>query len=162
MITHEELLRCLSYDADTGVFKWKACNKPNWNARYAGTIAGTVSDNGYLIISLRGFRYRAHRLAWYYVNGSMPCGDIDHLNRDRLDNRICNLRDVGRSVNLKNSSLRGRNKTGVCGVFKRKDCNSYLAYAIGDDGVKVSKTFCDFFEAVCFRKSIESKMSTYI
>lgn len=63
----------------------------------------------------------AHRLAWVHVHGSWPAGDIDHINGDKLDNRIANLRDVTRSVNKENMrSARGDNKVGLLGVHVRR------------------------------------------
>lgn len=104
----------LHYDPDTGLFHWKrrsvensanlrACNA--WNARCAGNEAGRINHGGYVLIDLYGSAYRAHRLAWLIAHGVWPSNDIDHINGVRSDNRLANLRDVTRRVNLQN--LRG-------------------------------------------------------
>jgi hypothetical protein len=62
--------------------------------------------------------YLGHRLAWFYVNGVWPVGDIDHINGNRSDNRIANLRDVAVSINRQNlGRATSRSKTGRLGVF---------------------------------------------
>ena len=96
-LTAERLREVLSYDADTGLFVWQAqrgCKRP-------GESAGTQTD-GYLQISVDGRLYKAHRLAWLYVHGAWPVDAIDHINGDRSDNRIANLRDVTLAINNQN------------------------------------------------------------
>jgi hypothetical protein len=84
-----------------------------------GSIAGTNHSSGYLIICVDGEAYKAHRLAWLYVHGEWPEADIDHINGDRGDNRIENLRSVTRSINQQNlRAARGDTNTGVLGVYK--------------------------------------------
>jgi hypothetical protein len=60
--------------------------------------------------------YSAHRLAWLYTHGEWPAGQIDHINRDRRDNRMCNLRVVTHSENLQNIQIWRSNKSGQRGV----------------------------------------------
>jgi hypothetical protein len=80
-----------------------------------------MNDNGYRRISIHGKRYYAHRLAFLYMNGSLPESDTDHINHCRDDNRWDNLRRVTREENLKNQTIRTDNTSGVVGVrwFKR-------------------------------------------
>jgi hypothetical protein len=72
--------------------------------------------NGYMQLGLHGKNYFIHRLAWFYVYGYFPEGDIDHINRERADNRIANLREVSRSCNVKNAPVRKDCKSGIRGV----------------------------------------------
>lgn len=88
----------LLYDPDTGVFT-RAITR---GSLAAGTKAGSLNRVGYWQIGVCGRTYTAQRLAWFYVHGDWPDGDIDHINRDKLDNRIANLRVISRSENLRN------------------------------------------------------------
>jgi hypothetical protein len=94
----------LSYDPVSGVFVW--LNDRGFNPRSkAGTQAGTVLPTGYRLIRVDGYRYLAHRLAWFYVHGVWPSGEIDHLNQQKDDNAISNLRDVDRKINVWNREM---------------------------------------------------------
>lgn len=83
----------LDYQPTTGIFTWRKNGKP----------AGCKHPNGYVVIRLQGRLYYAHRLAWVHVHGNGPKQVIDHINQDKGDNRISNLRDVSQSANVKNS-----------------------------------------------------------
>jgi len=99
MITQEILKDHLSYDINTGVFtRVKSIN----NKVRIGDTAGGHDAKGYICLRLAGKTYKAHRLAWLYVYGSLPVGEIDHINHDPSDNRIDNLRDVSKAVNQQN------------------------------------------------------------
>jgi hypothetical protein len=109
MIAVEHLHELLSYNAETGVFRWRV---DKWRAK-KGSIAGVVKagDGSHQIkIDQRG--YLAHRLAWLYVHGYWPSNDIDHINGIRDDNRIANLREATRRENLQNTRRRRTNKWG--------------------------------------------------
>ena len=122
MITQNKLHEVLRYDSKTGVFTWRP---RDWNFKFAYTRAGTHHNKGYRQITVLGEIHLEHRLAWLYTYGCWPVNDIDHINRNRADNRLANLRDVTRSVNLHNANLGKRNTTGVLGVTRRK--NKYQA-----------------------------------
>lgn len=92
-----------------------------FNARYAGRDAFTsVNGNGYRDGKFRGSQVTAHRVIWLWVNGSLPEGQIDHINGNRTDNRIKNLRDVSSKENSRNLSISSRNNSGVVGVRLNK------------------------------------------
>jgi hypothetical protein len=88
----------INYDAVTGEFTWAVARK----GVRAGAKAGTVRGDGYLQIKVGKRAIRAHRLAWFLGHGVWPDGEIDHINGDRLDNRLCNLRVVDRAGNSQN------------------------------------------------------------
>ena len=118
MLTQKRLKELLAYTPETGVFTWA---KPR-GGKVAGAVAGTIHyKQGYIRIKIDGGMYSAHRLAWLYVYGEMPEHEIDHINHDRQDNRIENLRSVTRHQNARNRALRADNTSGVVGVnwFKR-------------------------------------------
>jgi hypothetical protein len=115
-LTVEQLKDTLDYDADTGVFVWKI--RPS-KAVKAGDVAGCTEKRiGYITIGIAKRIYKAHRLAWLYVYGSWPKGLIDHINGNKADNRIENLREVfadGNSQNVRKPNR--RNKSGFMGVI---------------------------------------------
>ena len=129
-ISQSLLKSLIHYDPDTGVFTWRErpesmfetrrhCNI--WNARYCGKIAGTLGNRGYSIISIRiseQMRASAHRLAFLYCYGYIPSesSDIDHINGDKTDNRIVNLRECSRTENNRNTHKGKNNKSGFTGV----------------------------------------------
>lgn len=122
-LTQEELRQVLNYDAASGMFTARMCT-PN---RPVGALAGGVNKStGYYKVSVYGRQYFAHRLAWLYVHGEWPEADIDHINRDKLDNRISNLREVDRSTNLQNRDLPPK-KSGFVGVTKNKHYDRWAA-----------------------------------
>lgn len=112
MITAEELRRLLDYDPETGVFIWKEL--PEFStAAVVGGKAGCAWATGYRIVVLMSKRYLAHRLAWLYVYGKWPTKQLDHINRDKSDNRITNLREATTRENQLNTPA---GKSGVKGV----------------------------------------------
>jgi hypothetical protein len=101
-LSHEEIKRLLNYDPDTGKFTWKI----TVNSRApAGSVAGCINPDGYRQIRVAGIVYKAHRLAWLYVTGKFPLNGVDHINGDRMDNRIDNLRDVSHRENHQNTKF---------------------------------------------------------
>lgn len=107
----EKIAELLNYDPDTGLFVRK---------RYIvggdSAVKQRLDHDGYLRINVAKGTFKAHRLAWALHYGRWPAGDVDHINCNRADNRIANLRECNRSQNCHNSSLRRNNKSGVKGV----------------------------------------------
>lgn len=123
--SRDDVLDILRYEPETGFLYWlpRTFGKEasRFNSRWSGKRAGCGSIvDGYRRISLtiNGVRkvHFEHRLIWFMIHGSWPIGDIDHLNHDRNDNRIENIRDVSKSDNQKNGGLGTRNKSGHIGV----------------------------------------------
>lgn len=128
-MTQDYLRSILVYDPDSGDWEWKF--RPNrirgWNERYAGKPAGTISPYGYNVITIDARIYQAHRLAFLYMIGRMPNADVDHINRNRLDNRWSNLREATRAENHANKGLTKRNKSGFKGVSWSKSQRKWAA-----------------------------------
>lgn len=123
IINQSLLKKHLSYNKNTGVFKWKTTRE---NAIKIGTEAGGFDKNGYKVISFFGRKYKAHRLAWLYVTGRMPKAQIDHINGKHSDNRFINLREAKGSINQENKRIpRVDNALGILGVSIRH--GKYLA-----------------------------------
>ena len=89
MIDAETLRSLLDYSPVTGVFTWRVTRG---GKAHKGDVAGAVNNLGYILITVDGATYRAHRLAWLYVYGEWPEQYLDHINCVRSDNRIVNLR----------------------------------------------------------------------
>lgn len=122
---------CLDYCPETGVFTWRM----NMYRTKAGTRAGSVSGaNGYVRITLAGVGYKAHRLAWFYVHGVWPDKHVDHINRDRTDNRIENLRLVDQIQNTQNMSKRKNSACQFKGVTPLTRNKSRFVAQIRYDG----------------------------
>ena len=101
----EYLREILDYDPETGVFTWK---KKIASRQYIGEEAGHVDNKGYLVIGISKQNYKAHRLAYYYVTGCDPRElQIDHADRDKLNNSFSNLRLANNSGNMHNRGLTG-------------------------------------------------------
>ena len=109
-MTVEELRGLLSYDQETGIFTWKTNRRGRVKA---GDIAGKVNRHGYRQIKICGVSYMAHRLAWLFVHGRMPENELDHINRDQLDNRASNLREASRLDNCRNVGGWSNKKSGL-------------------------------------------------
>ncbi len=120
----ELLKEYLSYNADTGIFKWQ--KSPGAKCP-VGSIAGSDS-HGYVMLSLRGMRFSAHRVAWAFTHSVWPKYEIDHIDGDPGNNKIVNLRDVTSAQNSQNRKGRNINNTsGVTGVAWHKNREEWLA-----------------------------------
>lgn len=153
----------LSYEQDTGIFRWKESRNSFGGKAKAGEIAGTISD-GYVLIGIDGQQYRAHILAWWFVKGEdVPAGqDIDHENRVRSDNRWVNLRPLRRSHNNHNSDPHKSNKSGVKGVSWAKRDNKWDARIKLDGKVHTLGRFDNFSDAVEARLKAEAELLGHV
>lgn len=115
--TPEQLRELLEYNPETGKLYWKPRpaemfkNKQShgaWNTKYAGKEAFTATNkHGYKVGAVFDSLLRAHRVAWAVNHGAWPTDQVDHINGDRSDNRICNLRQANNTENQWNSKSRG-------------------------------------------------------
>lgn len=154
------ILSHLDYDPDTGIFTWKFNDKkpPQWNGKWGGKAAGSVSETtGYINININKKMTRAHRLAWIVAYGSEPANQIDHINGNRTDNRINNLRCVSNMENGKNQKLRSTNTSGLMGVGIHRGTGKYRSRIYHNNKEISLGLFDSFFEACCARKSAEKR-----
>jgi hypothetical protein len=129
-----------------------------WNDRYAGQVAGSPYAKGYLGICIFKSRFYAHRIAWAIVCGSAPKQQIDHINGDKRDNRIANLRDVSCSENGKNQSLQRRSKARSHGVRWHKRDLAWTAHIKTGGIQKHLGTFASEQAAIDARKAAECEL----
>ena len=123
-MTPETLRQHLRYEPDTGLLFWVKRRK----GRYFDKPVGAKMSHGYLAVGIDGLNFTAHRIAWALVHGKWPDGVIDHINGDRSDNRICNLRDVDQVKNMLNVHRpRVDNACGVRGVSLHRQSGKYTA-----------------------------------
>lgn len=117
-LTAERARKLLHYDPETGVLTWLVTNS---NRAVAGTVVGGApKPNGYMQTMVDGVRHSQHRLAWLIWHGKWPSGDVDHINGKRADNRLVNLRDVSKAMNMQNQRQPPRNNSsGMVGVRPR-------------------------------------------
>ena len=94
-LTLKRLYEILKYDSEKGIFTWIKNNKQ----------AGSVDNKGYERISIDKVRYKSHRLAWLYYHGVFPSKQIDHIDGNKLNNAISNLRDVSQKINMYNKQV---------------------------------------------------------
>jgi hypothetical protein len=123
MITQEELKQLVFYDKETGVFT--RLSSKRGDTAYKPT--GTLTNKGYVLLWVCGKLYKAHRMAWLYEYGTMPIGEIDHINGIKSDNRISNLRDVTRSENNQNRKAHNKNNKNSAMGVRQNHIGKYVA-----------------------------------
>lgn len=112
-LTAKRLRELVAYDPKTGLF---TCIAPRIGRR-VGDIERRIAGPGYIAFCIDGRQYTAHRLAWLYMHGELPPAEIDHINGQRTDNRLSNLRLADRIQNAANVKTHRDNKSGLKGVF---------------------------------------------
>lgn len=118
MLTSDRTRELLEYDEETGIFRWRV---HVGQRGCVGSEAGGLDRKGYVRIQIERKRYFAHRLAWLYVTSAWPADQIDHINGQRADNRIANLREATPSENQCNQRhARSNNKIGLLGVSRNR------------------------------------------
>ena len=128
ILTQDELKTQLHYDPETGIFT----RKLELGRRVkVGDVAGTIdTSTGYSRINVNGKIWYAHRLAWLYMTGEMPINQVDHINSNRYDNRLVNLRLATHEENQKNRIKSKNNTSGYKGVTWDVNRNKWMARAM--------------------------------
>jgi len=151
-VSQDKLLEVLNYNATTGIFTWK---KAAANNVKINSVAGCLKSDGYINIKIKGVQYRAHRLAWIFVTGACD-GYIDHIDHDRSNNCINNLRLIQtESENSKNSELSTRNTSGVVGVCWSEKRKMWIVQISINCKQRTVGYFKDMKDAIAARKTHE-------
>ena len=117
VISAQEVRDLFNYDSETGLMT----RKLKRGKCFVGDAVGSADMHGYLTVRVGVRSYKVHRIIWLHAYGHWPSGDVDHINGERSDNRLSNLRDVCRASNLQNQRKAKNNKsTGVLGVYPDK------------------------------------------
>ena len=125
------LRELLDYNVSTGVFIRKipmgrhGCHK-------AGEVCGHITKRGYVFICIDKTKQMAHRLAWAYCYGVWPTGDLDHIDQNKSNNAIVNLREATRKQNMQNVTIHRHNTSGHKGVALHAWSGKWRAYIFND------------------------------
>jgi hypothetical protein len=122
-LTHELVKEYFYYDEHTGVLTWKKSHR----SALIGKEASQPRKDGYRHVHFKSSSHLAHRLIWLFVHGNHASNFIDHINHDRADNRIANLRLVSRKQNNENKSKSEGKSSKFKGVTFRKDQQKWTA-----------------------------------
>jgi len=146
------LKKLFSYDQHTG--------KLFWNVKKAGRVwvgeeAGSDTVKGYLSVMIDGVNYFVHRIVWILIKGFSPEECIDHIDRDKKNNRIENLRHISLSCNSRNSKVYESNKTGIKGISFDIENNKYRASIAFDKKAYNLGRYKELDEAVLARLACE-------
>jgi hypothetical protein len=167
-LTPELLAQLLSHDPKTGKLYWKSRSRDFFDCdgayrRFHRCFAGkeavnSVNSHGYLVGKVLRLPAAAHRVIWALEYGRWPDGQIDHIDGDRANNRISNLRDVSQAENTRNAARPHLNTTGRIGVSFKGAVRAGSKKWIAHIGSKPIKSFHTFEEACAAREEAEQRL----
>jgi len=165
MLAPDELKKLFRFDDETGQLFWLPRGREMfederqykiWNTRFANCEAMTADNGrGYRVGTINRKNYLAHRVIWALTHGEWPPEEVDHINGNRKDNRLCNLRAISVAENRRNQKIPRNNKTGVIGLCKSR--GKYLATIRIDRRNIFLGRFDRMEDAIAARKTAESR-----
>lgn len=113
MTEHELFLAHMRYEEETGKIFWRKARRGRQLSKEAGCLGRT---HGYHLVVFNYKTYRRGRLVWFLKTGKWPEKEIDHINRNKTDDRFENLRDVTSAINTRNRGMQSNNTSGLTGI----------------------------------------------
>jgi hypothetical protein len=153
-LTQKRLKEVLKYYPGSGIFRWRT--REGWKKNI---IAGCKHHDGYIIIKIDGKIHLAHRLAFLHEHGYLPEHGIDHIDRNRSNNKIKNLREVSKQCNMRNTGNRIDNTSGVKGICWYKRDNKRRVQIVVNGKIKHLGYYKNFDNAVMARYHAEKKLN---
>lgn len=148
-ITQKQVRNLFTYEED-GSLRWLSGGAGHRKGARAGS-----KNKGYVRIRIGKASFFAHRIVWLYHHGYLPENDVDHIDRNPMNNRIDNLREVSVQCNVRNCGIKSNNTSGVTGVFWDKSKSKWGAkIVVNQKLISVSRS-CSFEEAVFHRLAAE-------
>lgn len=132
-------------------------NCRTWNSRHAGKQAGRIDSKGYRYTTIFNRNYRVHRIIWAMIHNANPL-QIDHIDGQRTNNRLANLREVTVKENRRNQRVSRRNSSGVTGVHWCARDKRWTSQIKNDGKAKHLGNFTNFEDAVASRKRAEREL----
>lgn len=151
-LTQKELKKILHYDPITGVFTWTKSR--NGAGCKKGQQAGTIKKNR-RIICINYKEYPSTHLAWLYMKGRLPIAKIDHKDRNTLNDKFKNLREVSTICNARNTGNYKNNSSGIKGVHKEGCSGKWIVQIAVNGKRKHLGRYRDIDEAICIRLAAE-------
>lgn len=158
MLTVESLREIFTHDPVSGFLYWKVSTGARSKVGGRAGMVKLVGKQRYLTVGVLGAKPVIHKIIWALHYGQFPTGEIDHINGNREDNSIGNLRDVSRSENNRNARPRIDNKSGIRGVCWNNKKQRWIVQIGLDRKVHQVGGYMDFFDACCSRKSAEIQL----
>lgn len=155
-ITAEELHNLLEVDYELGKLYYKPRGVSWWDTRYSGKECFTNLSHGYLVGTIYKVKLLKHRVLWCMRYGYWP-EEIDHINGDKSDNRITNLREASRVINQRNYPKISTNTSGKTGVHFRKKEGLWVAYIGNGFGNETLGYFKSKEDAIKVREAKEAE-----
>jgi hypothetical protein len=141
------------YNHDTGDLI--RIRRPPGRAASIGSVSGNLAPSGYLRTGIENKSYLNHRLIWLWNYGYLPENGLDHINRNKTDNRLVNLREVSQQCNTRNAKLRSNNSSGIKGVYLNKSTSKWVAKICVGGKSFILGYHTTFIEAVAHRLAAE-------
>lgn len=154
-INYDEVKDFFEYNKDTGIVTWK--KKPNQSIK-VGKEVGRIGNDGYRTVGFNGKQYKVHRIVYCLVNKIIESTlYIDHIDRNKLNNKWNNLRIVDHETNCKNRNVRIDNTSGITGVDIHKKTGKYQVRININKKRKYLGLYDNLDDAIKIRKEAEDK-----